>query len=187
MSIVFGNYAKWELKRKGIYWGFIIVVSVISVLFLYETLWFWRWRKNQKTEQENKNLRYENSVMKEYEDTLENQVDVVRKFHHDINKHMDVLNEMVDKTETSEFKVYSDQLEELYQDVKPVTYCSNPIVNAVLVNKMHQCEKKHIKFMIDMMDFESQKMKEIIETYDGMTEIQIENAEIEIFIQIPNK
>ena len=287
VEIVFGNYAKWELKRKGIYWGFIIVmilitygsvwtkdhsfvvnryiivVSVISVLFLYETLWFWRWRKNQKTEQENKNLRYENSVMKEYYDTLENQVDVVRKFHHDINKHMDVLNEMVDKTETSEFKVYSDQLEELYQDVKPVTYCSNSIVNAVLVNKMHQCEEKHIKFMIDMMDFESQKMKEIdlvallsnlldnaieecervqresekiisihgwrirnnlflevknttekkqidqstfktkkdprshgvgmkiikeiIETYDGMTEIQIENAEIEIFIQIPNK
>ena len=92
---------------------YIIVVSVISALFLYETLWFWRWRKNQKTEQENKNLRYENSVMKEYYDTLENQVEVVRKFHHDINKHMDVLNEMLGKMETPEIKLYSEQLEEV--------------------------------------------------------------------------
>lgn len=287
VEIVFGNYAKWELKQKGMYWGFIIVmilltygsvwtkdhsfvvsryiivVSVLSVLFLYETLWFWRWRKNQKTEQENRNLRYENSVMKEYYDTLENQMDVIRKFHHDINKHMDVLNEMMDKMNTSELKLYSEQLEEVYQGVKPVIYCSNPIVNAVLVNKMHQCEEKHIKFRIDMMDFESKKMKEIdlvallsnlldnaieecerlvnqsekrisiygwrirnnlflevrnttekeqidsstlktkkdprshgvgmkiikeiIETYDGVTEIEIENGEIEIFVQIPNK
>ena len=287
VEIVFGNYAKWELKQKGMYWGFIIVmilltygsvwtkdhsfvvsryiivVSVLSVLFLYENLWFWRWRKNQKTEQENRNLRYENSVMKEYYDTLENQMDVIRKFHHDINKHMDVLNEMMDKMNTSELKLYSEQLEEVYQGVKPVIYCSNPIVNAVLVNKMHQCEEKHIKFRIDMMDFESKKMKEIdlvallsnlldnaieecerlvnqsekrisiygwrirnnlflevrnttekeqidsstfktkkdprshgvgmkiikeiIETYDGVTEIEIENGEIEIFVQIPNK
>lgn len=287
VEIVFGNYAKWELKQKGMCWGFIIVmilltygsvwtkdhsfvvsryiivVSVLSVLFLYETLWFWRWRKNQKTEQENRNLRYENSVMKEYYDTLENQMDVIRKFHHDINKHMDVLNEMMDKMNTSELKLYSEQLEEVYQGVKPVIYCSNPIVNAVLVNKMHQCEEKHIKFRIDMMDFESKKMKEIdlvallsnlldnaieecervvnqsekrisiygwrirnnlflevrnttekeqidsstfktkkdprshgvgmkiikeiIETYDGVTEIEIENGEIEIFVQIPNK
>lgn len=287
VEIVFGNYVKWELKQKGMCWGFIIVmilltygsvwtkdhsfvvsryiivVSVLSVLFLYETLWFWRWRKNQKTEQENRNLRYENSVMKEYYDTLENQMDVIRKFHHDINKHMDVLNEMMDKMNTSELKLYSEQLEEVYQGVKPVIYCSNPIVNAVLVNKMHQCEEKHIKFRIDMMDFESKKMKEIdlvallsnlldnaieecervvnqsekrisiygwrirnnlflevrnttekeqidsstfktkkdprshgvgmkiikeiIETYDGVTEIEIENGEIEIFVQIPNK
>lgn len=287
VEIVFGNYAKWELKQKGMCWGFIIVmilltygsvwtkdhsfvvsryiivVSVLSVLFLYETLWFWRWRKNQKTEQENRNLRYKNSVMKEYYDTLENQMDVIRKFHHDINKHMDVLNEMMDKMNTSELKLYSEQLEEVYQGVKPVIYCSNPIVNAVLVNKMHQCEEKHIKFRIDMMDFESKKMKEIdlvallsnlldnaieecerlvnqsekrisiygwrirnnlflevrnttekeqidsstfktkkdprshgvgmkiikeiIETYDGVTEIEIENGEIEIFVQIPNK
>lgn len=235
VEIVFGNYVKWQLKQKGIYWGFSIVMvlltygsvwtkdhsfvvsrymilsTVVAVLFLYEVLWFWRWRKNQKTEQENKNLRYENSVMKEYYDTLENQVEVVRKFHHDINKHMDVLNEMADKMNTSEFKLYSDQLEEVYQGVKPVTYCSNPIVNAVLINKMHQCEEKHIKFTIDMMDFESKKMKEIdqstfktkkdprshgvgmkiiqeiIETYDGMTEIEIEDGEIEIFVQIPNK
>ena len=30
-------------------------------------------------------------------------------------------------------------------------------------------------------------IKEIIETYDGVTEIEIENGEIEIFVQIPNK
>lgn len=287
VEIIFGNYAKWELKQKGMYWGFIIVmvlitygsvwtkdhsfevsryiivVSVISALFLYETLWFWRWRKNQKTEQENKNLRYENSVMKEYYDTLENQVEVVRKFHHDINKHMDVLNEMLGKMETPEVKLYSEQLEEVYQEMKPVIYCSNPIVNAVLVNKAHQCEEKHIKFTIDMMGFETKKMKEIdlvallsnlldnaieeceriqdkldkkiyihgwrirnnlflevknttekevidsstfktkkdpkshgvgmkiikeiIENYEGITDIEIENGEIEILIQIPDK
>lgn len=45
--------------------------------------------------------------------------------------------------------------------MKPVIYCSNPIVNAVLVNKVHQCEEKDIKFTIDMMGFETKKMKEI--------------------------
>ena len=34
--------------------------------------------------------------------------------------------------------------------MKPVIYCSNPIVNAVLVNKVHQCEEKDIKFTIDI-------------------------------------
>ena len=147
--------------------------------------------------------------------------------------------------------------------MKPVIYCSNPIVNAVLVNKMHQCEEKRIKFTIDMMGFETKKMKEIdlvallsnlldnaieeceriqdkldkkiyihgwrirnnlflevknttekevidsstfktkkdpkshgvgmkiikeiIENYEGITDIEIENGEIEILIQIPDK
>lgn len=30
-------------------------------------------------------------------------------------------------------------------------------------------------------------IQEIIETYDGMTEVEIEDGEIEIFVQIPNK
>ena len=74
---------------------------------------------------------------------------------------MDVLNEMLGKMENPEVKLYSEQLEEVYQEMKPVIYCSNPIVNAVLVNKAHQCEEKHIKFTIDMMGFETKKMKEI--------------------------
>lgn len=140
---------------------YTIIAVIVVMLFLYEILWFWRWTKNQKTERKNKHLRYENSVMKEYYDTLEHQMQMVRKFHHDINKHMDVLKEMTDKMETREIEMYSEQLEKVYQGVKPITYCSNPIVNAVLINKIHECEKKQIEFEIDMMNFETKKIREI--------------------------
>lgn len=140
---------------------YTVIVVIVGALFLYEILWFWRWTKNQKTERENKHLRYENSVMKEYYDTLEHQMQMVRKFHHDINKHMDVLNEMADKVKAPEIEMHSEQLEEVYQGVKPVIYCSNPIVNAVLINRIHQCEEKQISFEIDMMNFETKKIKEI--------------------------
>lgn len=139
----------------------IIIGLIFIILFLYEFLWFWHWRKNQKVEKENQKLRYENSVMKEYYDTLEHQMQMIRKFHHDINKHMDVLKGMADKMETLELEMYSEQLEEVYQGVKPITYCSNPIVNAVLINKIHECEEKQIQFEVDMMNFEAMKMKEI--------------------------
>ena len=139
----------------------IIAPLIFVIVLVYEILWFLRWRKNQKTEKENQQLRYENSVMKEYYDTLENQMEMIRKFHHDINKHRDVLNEMSVKMETPELETYSYQLEKVYREVKPVIYCSNPIVNAVMINKSHQCEEKGIKFDIDMMGFKAEKVREI--------------------------
>ena len=51
--------------------------------------------KGKTNKGRNKILNIENAVMKEYYNTLEYQLERTRKFRHDIEKHMNVISELI--------------------------------------------------------------------------------------------
>ena len=92
-----------------------IVMIALTVLILYEMSWWVRIRKEKQIKKENQILSIENAVMKEYYDTLDYQMERTKKFRHDIEKHMNVLKEMVQSKEnTEELLSYAAQIEEQY-------------------------------------------------------------------------
>ena len=180
------GFYKKRFKRKWIWWGLVLVFNisgyivtalnegnslylitnvvmiVVTVLILYETSWLVRYRIEKRTKKENRILSIENAVMKEYYDTLDYQMERTKKFRHDIEKHMNVLKEMVQSKEnTEELLSYAAQIEEQYESLQAIDYCGNPVVNAILVNKKYQCQEQGIDMEIKIGKFESGKIKEI--------------------------
>ena len=182
----FSDFYKKKLKMKWLWWILIflfsasgymvtafnqgdtlimiitIVMIALTVLILYEMSWWVRRRKENQIKKENQMLSIENAVMKEYYDTLGYQLEHTRKFRHDIEKHMNVLKEMVaSKENPEELLNYASQIEEQYDRLQTIDYCGNPVVNAILVNKKYQCQEQEIDMEIKIGKFESGKIKEI--------------------------
>lgn len=180
------DFYKKQIKIKKISWGSIIffyvsgyivtasydgdtamlvtniVMIVLVILILYEVSWWVRQRKEKQIKKENQILSIENAVMKEYYDTLEYQLERTRKFRHDIEKHMSVLKEMTTSRENGEALMnYALQIEEQYSYLQTIDYCGNPVVNAILVNKKHQCQEQNIEMETEIGQFNSGEIKEI--------------------------
>ena len=182
------GFQKKKLKWRGILWsivllfngaGFFVCIKnnirseetivipmlamlVITVVFLYGASWLARYRIENRTKKENQILSIENAVMKEYYATLDYQLERTRKFRHDIEKHMNVLKEIVaSKENTDGLMNYAYQIEKEYDSLQAIDYCENPVVNAVLLNKKHQCQELGISFKIEIEKFEFGNVKEI--------------------------
>lgn len=180
------NFFKKQIKRKGLCWGIVVLFSgsgyfitatqkgdilfvitnivmiCISVLILYEVSWWVRQQKEKQIKKENQILSIENAVMKEYYDTLEYQLERTRKFRHDIEKHMTVLKEMTASRENGKALMnYAAQIEEQYNYLQTIDYCGNPVVNAILVNKKHQCQEQNIEIETEIGQFNPGEIKEI--------------------------
>ena len=156
------GFQKKKFKWKGILWsvvlffngaGFFVCIknnirsedsiiipmmtmTIIAAVSLYATSWLVRYRIENRIKKENQMLSIENAVMKEYYNTLDYQLERTRKFRHDIEKHMNVLKEMIASNEISDGLMnYASQIEQQYNSLQTIDYCGNPVVNAVLLNK----------------------------------------------------
>ncbi|MGI6500013.1 MAG: sensor histidine kinase [Anaerostipes sp.] len=139
----------------------ILIIAIVLLAF-YEVIWFVRKKRNQRIQEQNQILEAENMLMMEYYDTLKHQLDKTRKFHHDLNKHINVLKELSEYTIKNEkIKTYTKEMEDTYEEYFPIMYCSNPVINALLVNKVKRCHEKEIKIDIKMKGFTTGTIKEI--------------------------
>ncbi|MDD3337993.1 MAG: GHKL domain-containing protein [Lachnospiraceae bacterium] len=184
----FHNFSKWTIRCQPGWWVMLVLFYGFSLLFynadnafttsryaifcvaemlfgvltLYFVSWLMRRRDSRRLQQENRILTVENTFMKEYYHTLTNQMDYTRKFHHDITKHMDILKELTANVDVDRRILdYAKELETAFHQITPLSYCKNPVYNAILVNKVKQCEEKQISFRIEMQHFDTGKIKEI--------------------------
>lgn len=142
-----------------------MVISCIAVLILfvvsYGIFHVNKRRKERAIKKENQILNIENAVIKEYYNTLNYQMELTRKFRHDIEKHMLVLQEMISDYKNKELREYAEQIQEQKNYLQTIDYCGNLVVNAILVNKKRQCNEEHIQFKIEMSRFDLGNIKEI--------------------------
>ena len=100
--------------------------------------------------------------MKEYYNTLEYQLERTRKFRHDIEKHMNVISELIlNKNEQNNLKKYVTQIEEQYHSLKNINYCGNPVFNAIFLNKQKECENREIELKINIKKFNIENIREM--------------------------
>ena len=181
------NFCKEKLKYKWLLWGIVVIFNVggfiattagelskrnvmitsigliiCFIFIMYEISWIVRLRKEKQIKEENKILNIENAVMKEYYNTLEYQLERTRKFRHDIEKHMNVISELIlNKNEQNNLKKYVTQIEEQYHSLKNINYCGNPVFNAIFLNKQKECENREIELKINIKKFNIENIREM--------------------------
>lgn len=139
-----------------------LIPSIIAVIVLYEVSWFVRRNTEKRIQKENESLVIENTVMKEYYTSLDDQIQRTRKLNHDIQNHMTVLRELYEKEHWDDNgKEYIEELEMEFQKSIPTIFCDDPVINAVLTNKRKMCLTNNIPIHIEMKAFQMGNIKEM--------------------------
>lgn len=151
---------------KSLYYDWHIFVYYIAtiglgIVIMYEASLYVRRKIAKEVQRENYALNIENAVMKEYYETLSNQIDKNKKFHHDIDNHMGTLKSMIDENVSKETVTeYANEIKKEYKEIGTLEYCANPVVNAVIQNKSKQCKQLGIEFDTQIEKFDISKFKE---------------------------
>ena len=151
---------------KSLYYDWHIIVYytatiVLGVIIMYEASLYVRRKIAKEVQRENYALNIENAVMKEYYETLSNQIDKNKKFHHDIDNHMVTIKEMIDDDVDKETVTkYANEIKEEYKQIGTLEYCANPVVNAVIQNKSKQCKQLGVELESQIEKFDISKIKE---------------------------
>lgn len=148
-------YYDWHI------FAYYIASIGLGIVIMYEASLYVRRKTAQEVQRENYALNIENAVMKEYYETLSNQIDKNKKFHHDIDNHMGTLKSMIDDNVSKETVTeYANEIKEEYKEIGTLEYCANPVVNAVIQNKSKQCKQLGIEFDTQIERFDISKFKE---------------------------
>lgn len=148
-------YYDWHI------FAYYIASIGLGIVIMYEASLYVRRKTAQEVQRENYALNIENAVMKEYYETLSNQIDKNKKFHHDIDNHMGTLKSMIDENVSKETVTeYANEIKEEYKEIGTLEYCANPVVNAVIQNKSKQCKQLGIEFDTQIERFDISKFKE---------------------------
>jgi hypothetical protein len=100
-------------------------------------------------------LQYANYIgMQQYELEL-------HKLYHDIGNHIKTIQILVDQGNKQEAKNYTEDLINQYRVIAKDYYCSNKILNAVLLNKVKICEENNITTQIDLQIPENITVRDI--------------------------
>jgi len=88
----------------------------LGLLMLYGVSILIRKAMTKEVQEKNEELNKENLTMKEYYKIVNDSMENERKFRHDIDKHMNVIKEMVDEgASEEEVKEYAESIKETYK------------------------------------------------------------------------
>jgi sensor histidine kinase regulating citrate/malate metabolism len=85
----------------------------------------------------------------------------LHKLYHDIGNHIKTIQILVDQGNKQEAKNYTEDLINQYRVIAKDYYCSNKILNAVLLNKVKICEENNITTQIDLQIPENISVRDI--------------------------
>lgn len=115
MGVGTAGYMIQAIHYKWYIAVYYIVSIALGVLIMYESSVYVRRKMAKDVEEENDILNIENEKIKEYYDSLTNQLKDDKKFRHDIDKHMNVIKEMMDEgASEEEIKKYAERIKNTY-------------------------------------------------------------------------
>lgn len=105
-------------------------------------------------------LERQREIMKEYCDTLDNQVKQTRQFRHDMNNNLQIMSSLVDAQEYDELKQYLAEWSAHSVKDKTKRYSNIAVVDALLMQKQRNCETYGIEFNAAMSFMDLQGVSE---------------------------
>lgn len=139
--------------------GFIILdmFLVFAVYAIYQT------KQARELEMSNAMLLLQQESMKQYYALLQEQVTLTKRIRHDLQNHMQVIQELCEDISRGEnvlsevqkqsVEGYARGLRDEFGRLETISYCGNIVIDAVLKNKMKICEQDDIVFKIDIQNF----------------------------------
>ena len=139
--------------------------------------------------------------------TIQSQIDMTRKFRHDLAKHIQTLEELMEEQNGSELREYADSLKQEYRQVENKGESESEVVNAILSMKGRQCREKNIPFcmnieekgyalvrdidmvglLVNLLDNAIEENEKIEEEQRGIWLDMKEKEQGEVWLQIKNK
>ena len=139
--------------------------------------------------------------------TIQSQIDMTRKFRHDLAKHIQTLEELMEEQNGSELREYADSLKQEYRQVENKGESESEVINAILSMKERQCREKNIPFcinieekgyalvrdidmvglLVNLLDNAIEENEKIEEEQRGIWLDMKEKEQGEVWLQIKNK
>lgn len=183
---LFGCLKNWKPSHPRIIWILYILIQIIGfigavlvfvmredftlgymampvagILVLIAGVILYQHMEQTYLYRENQSLHLQQQLIREYNDTLKEQIELTRKLRHDIGNHMQTLETLAAICgERPEFKAYADSLRQQYHLLQRTSYCKNMIVDAVLCNKIRLCRREGIEAQIDIRSLELGEIEE---------------------------
>lgn len=87
-----------------------------------------------------------------YYQALHEQAEQQRAMVHDIKNHLQVLHGIAQQTDSSEIVFYIERLEDNLASIHKSRFCTDPILNLILLKTDENCQKKKISFHCDVRE-----------------------------------
>lgn len=142
---IVSNLARIKFVYPYIFLSITIVVLIASVFL------FFRARVRQLAQQ-NENLKLQRSMIKDYYFALQQQIELIRKFRHDIANHLQTVELLASlpNVRSEEFSEYEETLRKEHQRLAAIGYCMNPVIDAALADKVRYCKEMEIPIEISV-------------------------------------
>lgn len=132
--------------------GVLATLSVIALLFI-NIMSISIYSKIQALNDERVALRV-NSLKEqanaEFYSMLRTQYENQRILIHDIKAHLSTIENLAKESDSSRVEKYVKQLQSSQALVTRVTFCPEPVLNAILMRYNEMCQEKNVKFMCDI-------------------------------------
>ena len=161
----------------------------------------------EKESERNKLIQSYMVTLQGFYQTIQSQIDMTRKFRHDLAKHIQTLEELMEEQNGSELREYADSLKQEYRQVENKGESESEVVNAILSMKGRQCREKNIPFcmnieekgyalvrdidmvglLVNLLDNAIEENEKIEEEQRGIWLDMKEKEQGEVWLQIKNK
>jgi len=132
------------------------ILYAVILLVLYGIYVLYRRSREKAILRENRMLHTENKLLSEYYTSLQTQMDQMREFRHDFKNYMQVFDTVkMEQAGLSDVVRYGDELKQKFDSMKPVNYCEDVVINAILTNKANLCVQKGIRTEFDFHAYQA--------------------------------
>ena len=104
----------------------------------------------EKEEERNRLIQSYMVTLQEFYQTIQGQIDMTRKFRHDLAKHIQTLEVLMAEEDGAELQKYADGLKLEYRKVENKGESESEVVNAILSMKRKQCQEKRISLYLNI-------------------------------------
>lgn len=167
-----------------IYFYIIFIGCVFLALFVSVILFLIKWTKSSNQKQE---LRLQMQYMElkdEYYESLRFAIEQLQFFRHDISKHMNLLDILLEEENYQKASAYLKELNGGYhRELKIIHYTDDEILNYIISNKKQAAEEKHIEVRVSVTkaDISVLSSRELCCVFDNLFDNAIHaNMEIEV-------
>lgn len=133
---------------------------VLMGLFFYV---FMSAREKQYLRMKAENLAMQNKMIEEYQDSLKAQMELTRKYRHDIENHMQTITRMLeaDSNQHEEVVQYVEKLREQEKNLTRLVYCDYLAIDATVANKVARCQREQIRTDVEFGAFDLGHIQEV--------------------------
>ena len=104
----------------------------------------------EKEEERNRLIQSYMVTLQGFYQTIQEQIDMTRKFRHDLAKHIQTLEVLMAEEDRAELQKYADGLKLEYRRVENKGESESEVVNAILSMKRKQCQEKGISLYLNI-------------------------------------